>query len=334
MILDNSINISTNILVKGQFKGKYETATYEVGEHQRLSKFEFLLAEVHNASISEDIIPSFETDLFIEKDRLEVEILLGDNSVPDEFRFIEDLSNVRIYDVEIYNHLTDGDKVYGDISGKIVGILDTEEKNIDYTGLIAPNYEIEIVEEKRYKKKDEIEYKNDEWSFDWLWYIFVLILIFGLLYFISQIDYKPVYRSDSSYNYTQSTNNEDYISLKPVNGQKYVTIRINGDWYDFLLDTGASMSTTSKEVIQELIRSGFINPKEHFQGYKMFSIADGSRVRGEIWKIPQIEIGSKVMKNVDFVALQGSDTNLLGMNTLELLGDYVIEPSRNRILIK
>lgn len=332
---ESYISISTNILVQGSFKGKYETSTYEVGENHRLSNFEFLSAEVHNAKLSEGIIPSFTTNLFIERKELEVEIILGDASVPEEFRFVEDLKNIRIYDVELFNQVSDGDKIFGEITGKIVGILDLNDKNLGYSGLIAPKYEEEIIEEKKFKRRDILEIDDAPWSFDWLWYILVLLVFFGLLYLISQIDLpKTTYSRPDYSSFTQTSRSSDYIILKPINGQKYVSVRIDGQWYDFLLDTGASMSTTSKDIVSELIRAGFINQKEHFKGYQMFSIADGSRVRGEIWNIPQIELGSVVLKNVDFVALEGSDTNLLGMSTLDRLGDYVIEPSKNRIIIK
>ena len=53
-----------------------------------------------------------------------------------------------------------------------------------------------------------------------------------------------------------------------------------------------------------------------------------------IWRIPKIKIGSETIYNVEFSSVSSENAPfLLGMSTLERLGNYSIVPNENKIII-
>lgn len=324
---DNTFSIDTSLRLEGYLTARYQASVYAEHSFQRLSNIVFYDAEVNSAKISDGIIPQSLPELFTRIKSLEVEIQLADVDIPSEFRFYEDLKDVRIYNAVLKNQVNDGEVTYGEISAEIFGYLDYETKiieaNPESTSTFTHRIKGTVPNSKTKPLKRILSKKISP-----IYYVLFLILFFGSVYVLSNW-------FNGNYSLPEIGKDEiRFISMKPIYGQKYVNISVNGTNQLFLLDTGASTTTVSSEYINELIRSGYINRNSHFKGYEIYSIADGSRVRGAIWRIPLIKVGTINLKNVEFVALEGSDTNLLGMSTLELLGDYIIDPSRNRIEIR
>tara|TARA_B100000795_G_C22773554_1_gene428973 strand:- start:63 stop:938 length:876 start_codon:yes stop_codon:yes gene_type:complete len=131
------------------------------------------------------------------------------------------------------------------------------------------------------------------------------------------------------------TKKETVIYLTPKRGQKFVSTRINKVLTTFLLDTGASATVVSQAYLNTHIRSGFIDRTIHFLRNQTFVVANGERVLAEVWEFPSIIIGPKTLYNVEVAVMKGIDESnfLLGMSTINKLGNPTIDLNNNKIII-
>lgn len=130
-------------------------------------------------------------------------------------------------------------------------------------------------------------------------------------------------------------NPEKFIRLIPENGHKYIYTTINGLSTTFMLDTGASTSTVSESYLNKHINSGFINRRSHFLGNGNYTTANGDNVRAEVWQIPSMTIGPKIIYNVEIAVMPNIKNSgfLLGMSTINKLGNPKIDLTFNKIII-
>jgi clan AA aspartic protease (TIGR02281 family) len=128
---------------------------------------------------------------------------------------------------------------------------------------------------------------------------------------------------------------ETFIRLTPRNGHKYIYTSINGISTTFMLDTGASTSTISESYLNKHIRSDFINRSSHFKRKGIYYIANGESVVAEVWQLPSMRLGSKTIYNIEVAVMPGIDDNgfLLGMSTINKLGNPKIDLANNKIII-
>ena len=128
---------------------------------------------------------------------------------------------------------------------------------------------------------------------------------------------------------------ETFIRLTPRNGHKYIYTSINGISTTFMLDTGASISTISESYLNKHIRSEFINRSSHFIRKGIYFIANGESVVAEVWQLPSMRLGSKTIYNIEVAVMPGIDDTgfLLGMSTINKLGNPKIDLANNKIII-
>jgi len=128
---------------------------------------------------------------------------------------------------------------------------------------------------------------------------------------------------------------ETFIRLTPRNGHKYIYTSINGISTTFMLDTGASISTISESYLNKHIRSEFINRGSNFIRKGIYFIANGESVVAEVWQLPSMRLGSKTIYNIEVAVMPGIDDNgfLLGMSTINKLGNPKIDLANNKIII-
>ena len=128
---------------------------------------------------------------------------------------------------------------------------------------------------------------------------------------------------------------ETFIRLTPRNGHKYIYTSINGISTTFMLDTGASISTISESYLNKHIRSEFINRSSNFIRKGIYFIANGESVVAEVWQLPSMRLGSKTIYNIEVAVMPGIDDNgfLLGMSTINKLGNPKIDLANNKIII-
>lgn len=118
--------------------------------------------------------------------------------------------------------------------------------------------------------------------------------------------------------------NTDIIYLKGNEHQKIVDVKIADKNYDFILDTGASVSLINKTTINELIENGIITNR-NFLGKDYTTTADGSKHLVELWNIPNIIVGGKKINDVNFAVMDGNIEPLLGMNIINKLNIWKID---------
>lgn len=128
---------------------------------------------------------------------------------------------------------------------------------------------------------------------------------------------------------------ETFIRLTPRNGHKYIYTSINGISTIFMLDTGASISTISESYLNKHIRSEFINRSSNFIRKGIYFIANGESVVAEVWQLPSMRLGSKTIYNIEVAVMPGIDDTgfLLGMSTINKLGNPKIDLANNKIII-
>jgi hypothetical protein len=129
-------------------------------------------------------------------------------------------------------------------------------------------------------------------------------------------------------------NNDDVINLKGTEYQKIIEIKIADKTYDFILDTGATISLIGKNIINNLLENGIITTRNYL-GKDYMQTADGKKHLVEFWNVPSIIIDGKKVNDVDFTVMEGNNIKpLLGMNILNKLNIYKIDLENYKIYLK
>ena len=126
--------------------------------------------------------------------------------------------------------------------------------------------------------------------------------------------------------------NTDIITLQGNEHQKIVAVKIADKNYNFLLDTGATVSLIGRNVINELLEKGIIT-KRNFLGKEYTQTADGKKHLVEFWNLPNIIISGKQINDVDFAVMDGNIKPLLGMNILNKLNIWKIDLENYKIYL-
>ena len=128
--------------------------------------------------------------------------------------------------------------------------------------------------------------------------------------------------------------NDDVINLKGTEHQKIIEIKIDDKTYDFILDTGATISLIGKNIINNLLENGIITTRNYL-GKDYVQTADGQKQLVEFWNIPSIIVDGKKINDVDFTVMEGVNIKpLLGMNILNKLNIYKIDLDNYKIHLK
>lgn len=123
------------------------------------------------------------------------------------------------------------------------------------------------------------------------------------------------------------------IYLKGTSNRKLVDIKIADRTYDFVLDTGASISLLNKSIIVQLLDSGIIS-KRNYLGKDFVKTADGKKHLVEFWNLPNIIVGGKKINDVNFAVMEGQLEPLLGMNIINKLNIWKIDLENYKIHLK
>ena len=331
-MIDSTVVISKNIHFRGDLKGKYEAIT--INSNNSDSKITLIETTISETEMcSEFDFFNHNSDSLVYNKVDDVTIKLSDDKDLNDYRFVEDINNLKIGDVSLSDQIKEGSITYGVIQGKAVFTLKKQEEvKIDLYE--KPKEELEIIfpDLEKIKRKESLIKR--------LKYIFIFLLAIAVLYFlvqfISSVDFNAKKKQLIEFKDNVETKiTSKTIRLTKTGGQNYALLTIDGVKQNFLLDTGASMSTVPLYFIEGLIKKGYITPEIHFVRHEQFRIADGNTVEGGIWRIPKIKIGSETIYNVEFSSVSSENAPfLLGMSTLERLGNYSIVPNENKIIIK
>jgi aspartyl protease family protein len=330
--MNNSrIKLLKNIHFRGDLKGKYEAKIISnANNDSKISLIETTISETEVCS---------ELDVFnhnynnLEYAKVEdVTINLANNKDLKDYRFVEDITNLKIGDVSLSKQMKDGSITFGVIQGRAMFTLKKEDEVL-INFYRKPKEDLEIIFpdiEKKRRKEGLLKLLKS------ISFLFLAIcLVFFLVFIISNIDFDV--KKKQFYEFKDKVETKltsKTIKLTNSGGQNYALLTIDGIKQKFLLDTGASMSTVPSDFIDQLIKKGYITPEIHFIKHEQFMIADGNIIKGGIWRIPKIKIGSETIYNVEFSSVSSKNAPfLLGMSTLERLGNYSIVPNENKIII-
>ena len=323
--------ISKNIHFRGDLDGKYKATNIDSsGVDSKITLIETTISETEMCSEFDFFNHNSDSLVYNKVD--DVTIKLSDDKDLNDYRFVEDINNLKIGNVLLSDQIKEGSTTYGVIQGKAVFTLKKQEEvKIDLYE--KPKEELEIIfpDLEKIKRKESLIKR--------LKYIFIFLLAIAVLYFlvqfISSVDFNAKKKQLIEFKDNVETRiTSKTIRLTKAGGQNYALLTIDGVKQNFLLDTGASMSTVPLYFIEGLIKKGYITPEIHFIRHEQFRIADGNTVEGGIWRIPKIKIGSETIYNVEFSSVSSENAPfLLGMSTLEKLGNYIIAPNQNKIII-
>jgi len=331
-MIDSTVVISKNIHFRGDLKGKYEAII--INSNNSDSKITLIETTISETEMCSEFDFFNHNNDILEYNKVDdVTIKLSNNEDLNDYRFVEDITNLKIGDVSLSDQIKEGSTTYGVIKGKAVFTLKKQEEvKIDVHE--KPKEELEIIfpDVEKIKRKESLIKRL---KYFLIFLLSIAVLCF-LVQFISSIDFDAKKKQLIEFKDNVETKiTSKTIRLTKAGGQNYALLTIDGVKQNFLLDTGASMSTVPLYFIEGLIEKGYLTPEIHFVRHEQFWIADGNSVEGGIWRIPKIKIGSETIYNVEFSSVSSENAPfLLGMSTLERLGNYSIVPNENKIIIK
>ena len=330
--MNNSrIKLLKNIYFRGDLNGKYEAKIISNANND--SKISLIETTISEAGVCSEL------DFFnhnynnLEYAKVEdVTINLANNKDLKDYRFVEDITNLKIGDISLSKQMKDGSVTFGVIQGRAMFTL-IKEDEVLINFYRKPKEDLEIIFPDVEKKKRKQRLLKLIKSF--ILILLGICLVCFLVFLLSNIDFDAKKKQFFKFKDKVETRlTSKTIRLTNSGGQNYAPLTIDGIKQKFLLDTGASMSTVPLDFIDQLIKKGYITPEIHFIKHKQFRIADGNIIKGGIWRIPKIKIGSETVYNVEFSSVSSKNAPfLLGMSTLERLGNYSIVPNENKIII-
>lgn len=328
---NSKIKLLKNIHFRGDLIGKYQANP--IVSTNKYSKISLIETTISKTEICTEIDFFNHSKNILEYDKVEdVTIKLADNKDLKDYRFVEDITNLKIGNVSLSDQLKDGAQTFGVIQGSAMFTLKKEEE-VPIIIYQKPKEDLEIIFldiDKKNRKKDLIRLLKYALKF-----LIAIGLFCFLVFIISNIDFNAKKKQFFDFKDQVETKlTSKTIRLTTTGGQNFALLTIAGIKQNFLLDTGASMSTVPSYFIDQLIKEGYLTPEIHFIKHEQFRIADGNVIEGGIWRIPKIKIGNETIYNVEFSSVSSENAPfLLGMSTLERLGNYSIIPNENKIII-
>ena len=328
---NSKIKLLKNIHFRGDLNGKYEAK--EIGNANNDSKISLLETTISQTQICSELDFFNHTHNNLEYAKVDdVTINLANNKDLRDYRFVEDITNLKIGDVSLSKQIKDGSITFGVIEGSAVFTLKKEDElTINFYQKPKEDFEIIFPDvEKKKRKQSLLKFLKS-----FLMILLGICLVCYLVFLLSNIDFDAKKKQFFKFKDKVETRlTSKTIRLTNSGGQNYALLSIDGIKQNFLLDTGASMSTVPSYFIDQLVKKGYLTPEIHFIRYEQFRIADGNTIKGGIWRIPKIKIGSETIYNVEFSSVSSENAPfLLGMSTLERLGNYSIVPNENKIII-
>jgi aspartyl protease family protein len=126
-------------------------------------------------------------------------------------------------------------------------------------------------------------------------------------------------------------NGKTVVKMNKKNGVYDVPIEINGSKMFFIFDTGASDITISLTEATFLYKQGTLTDDD-FLGTQQYQIADGSISEGTIINLKTVEIGNRLLTNVQASVVHNMGAPLLfGQSALAQFGKVTIDYNRGEI---
>ena len=121
----------------------------------------------------------------------------------------------------------------------------------------------------------------------------------------------------------------DYVvKMKRKSGVYAIPCEVNGVRRDFIFDTGAANTSLSQEFVNELLQKRRLQQSD-FTGVIQTRNASGVVDNNTTINIRQLKVGNRMIHNVRaIIAVSQKAPLLLGMNAIELLGEWTMRNDR------
>jgi len=124
--------------------------------------------------------------------------------------------------------------------------------------------------------------------------------------------------------YCLISNGQSVVQLENDGGVYKVPCIVNGLRLKLIFDTGASSVSISQSVALMMLENDYLSVND-IKGTSQSQVADGRIVDHTIINLKKVQIGDKVLTNVEAVVIHGQDAPLLfGQSALKKLGRYSI----------
>lgn len=324
----------TEIIDRVYLKGRV-TAKYRADKNPSStsdSSFSILETEIKEIRQSNELEFYTDRDNSLEFTLIKDVLIRLEDEELEGYRFNEDIQYSKIDKIELSNTQVEGNSTFGLLQGVIRFFL-TKSRTIEIVDYQLPKESFEIVFPK--VKRNRLLNRIKSYLFDFLKLFLILFLIVVFFYLLNKIDFSlKADRIEEKVNQTQEYFNSSTIYLSKNGDHIYATVHIGRTVKEYMLDTGASMTTIPNSYLKELINQGIINPNLDFVRNEFFTIANGEVLKGTIWRIKRMNVEGVDLYNVEVAVTPGDKGSfLMGMSTLKKLGDYVIIPEEAKIVI-
>lgn len=166
---------------------------------------------------------------------------------------------------------------------------------------------------------------------------FILIVNISLIFF-SSCTYSPRRKSDQKNQIVHRDNSasknngrKTIVRMKKANGVYQIPIIVNGVKMFFIFDTGASIISISETEAYFLYKQGKLTDDD-IKGTAKFSDANGDISEGTIINLKTVQIGDRVLKNIEASVVHNLNAPLLfGQSALENFGKVSIDYNKSEI---
>jgi len=124
------------------------------------------------------------------------------------------------------------------------------------------------------------------------------------------------------------------VRLEESNGTYFVPGIVNGIMnLRFLIDTGATDVGIPADVVASMVMSGFIEQAD-FLGERTYSIANGSTMPAQTFRIRSLKVGNMVIEDVRANVLPAKGPLLLGQSFLRRLKSWSLDNTAHILTIE
>jgi predicted aspartyl protease len=124
------------------------------------------------------------------------------------------------------------------------------------------------------------------------------------------------------------------VPLKKQGGVYVIRVLINNAIYlDAIVDSGAADVSVPADVVMTLMRNRTITTTD-FVGARNYTLADGSTMPSETFRIRSLKVGDKIVENVTGSVAPVNGDLLLGQSFLSRLTSWSIDNAKHALILK
>jgi clan AA aspartic protease (TIGR02281 family) len=124
------------------------------------------------------------------------------------------------------------------------------------------------------------------------------------------------------------------VRMKKVGGVYAVPVLINNSLVlDFMVDSGASDVSIPADVVMTLMRTNTITTSD-FLGKKTYTLADGTEVPSETFRLQSLKAGDRTIENVVASVSPVNGTLLLGQSFLGRFKSWSIDNTKHALVLE